>query len=99
MNVRKQYIIDMIAHYKKNYREEYDDFMEQLKERREGMSDKEIGYLRGEHEIRLAISLPDRLYRMLDIAFIEEDKKFLEDTGEMKWFCNKFKQFLLPNNL
>lgn len=98
MNIRKLFIIDCVDHYKRQYGDEYLAFVEQTKKRREGMLDKELGHLKGEKEFRVGISVPDRLYRMLDIAFRDEEKKFLEANGEMKWFANKYKEFLLPNN-
>ena len=98
MNIRKRFIIDCVDHYKRRYGEEYLTFVEQTKKRREGMIDKELGHLKGEKEIRVGISVPDRLYQMLSLAFKDEDKKFLEASGEMKWFANKYKEFLLPYN-
>ena len=98
MNVRKRFIIDCVDYYKHHHSEDYINFVKQVKERREGLKDKELGHLRGESEIRLAVSLPSKLYDMMALVFKDEEKKFLDDKGEMKWFANKYKEFLIPNN-
>lgn len=97
MNIRRQFITDCVESYKKKNRVDYDLFVDQVKKRRDGMLDKNLGHLKGEKELRLALSIPEKLYRMLEIAFTEEDKRLLEGKGEMRWFVKKYPEFLIPN--
>lgn len=87
----------MVEKYKKDYPEEYKEFLKLMEYRRSQMVDKKLGKLNGVSEMRNAVSIPDRLMNLL--AYVlegVENEKFLEPKGEMKWFVKKFPEFLIP---
>ena len=98
MKIRRQYIRDCVEKYKTDYKDQYNLFLEQVQERREKMADKKFGKLQGDNELRLAISLPEKLMAMFDFALDGvHEKRFGDDKGEMEWFTKKYPEFLIPN--
>lgn len=98
MKIRRQFITDCVERYKQNYGGEYELFLYQLQKRKDEMKDKRLGMTRDDNEIRLAVSMPERLYGMLSVALDgEHEKNFGDDKGEMEWFVKKFPEFLVPN--
>lgn len=97
MNVRRQFIVDMVEKYKTDYPEEYAAFKELMQWRKDQMKDRKIGAIQGTTEMRNAASLPDKLMNLL--LYVLDgvtEPKFLEPKGEMKWFLKKYPEFLLP---
>ena len=98
MNVRRQFIADCVATYIKNHPDEYSRFLKQIEMRRNNLDDKRFAQLAGQKEIRVCVSLPDKLLNMFEQGLDGVDeKRFFEVKGEEKWFVKKFPQFLIPN--
>lgn len=96
MKIRRQFISDTVKRYIEQYPEEYEQFMKQLEYRRAIANDKRLGKVSNEKELRVGLSLPERLMRVFQYVLKEGEKRFGEEKGEMKWFAKKFPQFLLP---
>ena len=98
MTIRKQFIADCVATYIKNHPEEYAKFLKQIALRRQNLDDKKFAQLAGQKEIRVCISLPDKLLNMFEQGLDGVDEpRFFEVKGEERWFVKKFQQFLVPN--
>lgn len=95
--VRKQFIVDTVENYIKNYPEEYQEFLQYLAQRRIDLGDRNFGKLKGTTELRVGVSLPRRIYDIFSYVLKGEEKPFGEEKGEMKWFVRKYPQFVLPN--
>lgn len=99
MTTRRQFIVDMIAKYKADYPDEFQEFLKLTEYRRSQASDKKFGGLTGTSEIRAAVSLPDKLMNMMMYVMDgTTEPKFLELKDEMKWFVKKFPEFLIPRS-
>lgn len=89
----------MVEKYKKDYPEEYKEFLALMDRRREQLGDKRLGNIQGTSEMRNAVSIPDRLFNLMSYVFNGvSEEKFLEPKGEMKWFVKKFPEFLIPRS-
>lgn len=98
MNVRREYINDCIKRYIEEYPDEYLEFQKIVKQRRDSLNDKKFAEINGVNEMRLAATFPQKLYEMIRIGLDGKDEKaFLEESGESKWFYKKYPQFLIPN--
>lgn len=98
MDVRRKFIADCVERYQNTYRGQYEEFLHIIHDRRGNLDDKKFAELRDSKEIRVAISLPEKLYQMIFIGLDGVNaKKFLEEKGEEKWFSKKFPQYLVPN--
>lgn len=95
--VRKQFIVDTVEMYMKNYPEEYQEFLEYIASRKIELNDRNFGKLKGTSELRVGISLPRRIYDIFSYVLKGEEKVFGEEKGEMKWFAKKYPQFVVPN--
>jgi len=98
--IRKQFIKDVVESYIKKYPDEYESFLRQHIYRKAIMNDKNFGIVKGEKsgELRVGLSMPQRIHDTFAYVLKGEEKPFGEEKGEMKWFAKKFPQFLLPNN-
>lgn len=96
MKIRKKFIVDTVKHYIEHYPEEYELFLRQLAHRRAMAGDKKLGKLQGTSEIRVGVSIPDKVMNTFMYVLKDEEKGFGEEKGELKWFAKKFPQFLLP---
>lgn len=98
MTIRRQYIADCVDSYIKNNPEDYARFLHQIQVRRSFLNDKQFAKVSGEKEMRVCMSIPDKLLNMFQQALDGVDaKRFLEEKGEEAWFIKKFPQFLVPN--
>ena len=98
MNIRRQYICDCVESYIKNNGEEYKKFLYIIKQRRNNLDDKKFAKVANAKEMRVCLSLPDKLFNMLSQALDGvEAPRFLEVKGEERWFCKKYTQFMVPN--
>lgn len=93
MTIRKQFIIDIVENWKKNYPDEYKNWLNFIEWKRSAMKDK-FGSV--DKEIRKGVSVPNRLYNQI-IYVLDgiNEPFFLEQKGEMKWFIKKFPEFLI----
>jgi len=99
MTNRQRFIIDMVEKYKKDYKSEYNSFLELMEQRRAEMKDRKHAKVQGTSEMRNAVSVPDKLMNVLNYVLNGVDEpKFLDVKGEMKWFAKKYPDFLLPNS-
>ncbi|MEA1925850.1 MAG: hypothetical protein U9M90_01210 [Patescibacteria group bacterium] len=100
MDIRRAYIQDVVKKYKRSHPEEYEMFVEQVKKRRAKLADPKYASIDKEKDIRLAVSLPQKVSKMFDYAMNGVDeKRFGEVKGEMEWFVKKYPEFLIPNKL
>lgn len=105
--LRKDYIRDTIGFYIKKHPQEYQFFLDWMKQKRNQMTDKTYGVVDSDvinqagqkyssDAIRVTYILPEKLDGMLRYAFDEvHHKKFCHDKKESAWFCREFPQFLL----
>jgi hypothetical protein len=99
MTTRKKFIIDLVEKYKKDYPKEYEQFLDLMQWKRQQLADKKSAKIVNVKEMRLAASVPEKLLNQLTYVLNGIDEpRFLEDKKEMKWFVEKFPQFLIPNN-
>lgn len=96
MNVRKQFIIDVVEKYKKDYPEKYKAFLKLIEFRRSNADDKMYGTLNGEKEIRVPLSLPDGIMNAFEVSLKEEP--IFSKQSELKWFIKKFPQFTISRS-
>lgn len=96
MTTRQHFITDVVEHYIKNNKEEYEVFIDIIRKRRDKLSDKKLAKTK-DKKSRAEASLPEKLYSILDYAL--DNPRFLEDgTGkEIRWFLKKYPQFKIPN--
>jgi len=98
MTIRRQFITDCVESYIKNNVDDYRKFLAQIATRRMHLDDKKFAKLAGEKEMRVCVSIPDKLLNMFGQGLDGVDeKRFFEVKGEEKWFIKKFPQFLVPN--
>lgn len=96
--IRRKFITDAVKHYVEKYPEEYADFKAQMDARRVDLADKKHATADKAKDIRLAVSMPSRLYNMLLVALNgDEEPLFCDEKKELAWFSKKFPQFLIPN--
>lgn len=96
MNVRKQFIIDVVAKYKKDNPEKYKAFLKLIEFRRSNAEDKMYGTLNGEKEIRVPLSLPDGIMNAFEVSLKEEP--IFTKQSELKWFIKKFPEFTISRS-
>lgn len=98
MTVRRRFIIDCVNRYQTEYKEQYEMFLKLIKQRRNNLDDKKFAQLKDTKEIRVCLSIPEKLFQMLSHGLDGvNNKKFLEEKGEEKWFIKKYPQYLVPN--
>jgi hypothetical protein len=98
MTIRRKFICDTVEYYKRNNADEYSKFLEYLDWRRDQLQDTKMAKVKGATEMRLAACLPDKLMNQIRYALNGvNEEMFLEAKGEMKWFCKKYQEFLIPN--
>jgi len=96
--IRKQFIKDVVESYIKKYPDEYESFLRQHIYRKAIMKDRNFGRVEKSGELRVGLSMPQRIHDTFAYVLKGDEKPFGEEKGEMKWFAKKFPQFLLPNN-
>lgn len=103
---RRDFIDDAVQAYIRNNPVEYQDFRDAVKERRKVLFDEKFGQVKSvingevkvsEEEHRLVLSIPEKLYSTFQTIFRADGTPFGEEEGEFAWFCNKYKEFLVPD--
>lgn len=83
----------------KNTRE-YMLLLEQNKQRRALLADENLGIVKGDRHssnpLRVAFSIPKKLYTTIETILANSGDKFLETKEERRWFARNYSQFLLP---
>lgn len=96
--LRAKFIEDVIDRYKKENVHEYSVFLALMDQRRAKLHNKKTGAVRGQTEMRVALSSPEKLMNQLTYVLNgRTEPKFLEPKGEMKWFVKKYQEFLIPS--
>ena len=99
MKTRRRFIVDIVEKWKKDYPEEYKEWLKLIKWKREQLKDKKFAEAEGVGEMRKAASIPDKIHNQLSYVLNGVDEKpFLQEEGEMKWFVKKYPEFLLSKS-
>lgn len=96
MNTRKKFICDVVEKYKKDYPQEYKDFLKYIEFRRSNANDKKFAKIKGTTEIRVACSIPDRLSNTFIVL---KEEPLFSPKGELRWFIKKYPEFLIARSL
>lgn len=94
MTTRQRFITDVTEHWIKNHPKEYEQVMALIKEKRGKMWDSNLGKIKGNKGMRPEIKFPQGLYSALDMSL--DEPRFLRDPKELRWFCKRFPQFMVP---
>lgn len=95
MTTRQKFITDLIERYKKSNKDDYDQFVKQMKWRRKQLKDGKHASWNQDDNIRTAVSMPQKLHNMIEFG-LKGEKRFGEEEGELVWFAKRHKEFLLP---
>jgi hypothetical protein len=96
MTNRQKFICDVVDKYKKDYPEDYSNFMDMMAYKRFQLKDKKLAKVKGTNEMRYVASVPAGIMNVLSYAL--EEEKIFEPKGELKWFIKKFPEFLVPRS-
>ncbi len=80
--------------------QEYMLFLENNKQRRALLADEKLGIVKEDKHssdpMRVAFSIPKKLYSALETLMANSGNKFLETKNERIWFAKHYPQFLIP---
>ena len=98
MTIRRQFIVDCVEHYIREYPDEYVSVLRNIEEQRKKIADKKYAKIQNAKGIRLGFRIPDRLLNMIQVGLDgQEAKRLFEVKGEDIWFGKKYSQFLIPS--
>ena len=86
----------MVDKFKKDYPEDYQQFLKYVEFKRSNADNKKFAEIRGTTEIRQAAAIPQGIMNTLDYALKEEE--LFKPKGELKWFLKKYPEFLIPRS-